>query len=209
MNTPAIAVVGLTGGIASGKSTVARGLRDRGVPVVDADLLARQVVEPGTPTLEQLRRTFGDEIIRDDGSLNRAALGRRVFEDPAELKRLNAITHPAILELATERLEALADKGHPWAVWEAALILENALHPPLSELVVVICDPEEQVRRIQSRDGLDEAEARARLRAQVDNPTRRARADLLVENDGSIQTLERRVRRVYEGLVTRHGNPTG
>ncbi|MEE2780421.1 MAG: dephospho-CoA kinase [Myxococcota bacterium] len=195
--------------MASGKSTVARQLRDLGVPVVDADRLAREVVEPGAPALEQIQRRFGAEMIQEDGTLNRAALGRRVFGDPEELKALNAITHPAILSLAGERLRSLANDGYPWAVWEAALILENALHPPLSELVVVICDPEEQVRRIQSRNGLTDEEARARISAQVDNATRRSQADVLLDNDGPPEHLERQVEALHTGLVERHGSPVG
>lgn len=205
MKTESIAVVGLTGGIASGKSTVAQGLRERGVVVVDADLLARRVVEPGTWALGEIQRIFGDEMIREDGSLDRAALGQRVFGDPSELKRLNAITHPAILRLAEEELTGLAEAGHPWAVWEAALILDNHLCPPLEELVVVICDADEQVRRIQGRDDLTEAQARARVDAQVDNATRRARADVVVDNDGSLEELQAQIEALYEGLSARHG----
>jgi len=209
MNTPAIVVVGLTGGIAAGKSTVAQGLRDRGVAVVDADLLARQVVEPGTGALKEIQGVFGAEMIREDGSLNRTALGKRVFGDPAELDRLNAITHPAILALASERLTALGEEGHPWAVWEAALILDNDLRPPLAELVVVICDPGEQVRRVQRRDDLTETEARARVDSQVDNATRRAHANVVLENDGDLESLKLQIQALYEGLTARHGTRAG
>ena len=182
-------VIGLTGGIASGKSTVARRLRERGVPVIDADQVARDVVALGEPTLEHLRLTFGDGVIEPDGSLNRKALGAIVFADPAKLAALNAITHPANMARVGQRLVELQREGHPWVIYEAALIIENDLSPGLSGLIAVVCDPERQVARVQARDGLSEEAARQRLAAQTDNTTREAQADGVLRNDGDLASL--------------------
>jgi len=182
-------VIGLTGGIASGKSTVAARLRERGVPIIDADQVAREVVEPGEPSLDNLRRTFGDEILNPDGSLDRKALGAIVFADPQKLMALNAITHPAILARVGQRLVELRREGHPWVVYEAALVIENGLAPGMGSLVVVACDPERQVARVMARDGLDEDQARSRLAAQTDNATREAQAEFMVWNDGDLDAL--------------------
>ena len=198
-------VIGLTGGIASGKSTVAQRLRERGVPVIDADQVARDVVEPGEPTLEHVRMTFGDAVILPDGSLNRKALGAIVFSDPNKLAALNAITHPAIMARVGQRLVELQREGHPWVVYEAALIIENDLSPGLSALIAVICDPETQVSRIQARDGLSEAEARKRLAAQTDNATREAQADGVLRNDGELEGLLKATDDLIDALNAQHG----
>lgn len=182
-------VVGLTGGIASGKSSVARRLRERGVAVIDADLVAREVVQVGEPALEAIRRRFGDEILERDGTLKRKALGAIVFADPSALADLNAITHPAIMQRVAEKVSAHREAGHRWVVYEAALILENKLSPGLSALVAVLCDPEVQLARILTRDGLSEEAARQRLGAQTDNATREARADYLIHNNGTLTAL--------------------
>ena len=182
-------VIGLTGGIASGKSTVARHLEARGVPVIDADQVARDIVAPGEPALAAIAETFGHEIIQSDGTLNRKGLGAIVFADPTKLEALNAITHPAIMTRVAERLAELRQEGHPWVVYEAALVIEHGLAPGLSELVVVLCDPETQVQRVMARDGLDEQSARQRLAAQTDNATREARATHILHNDGSLEAL--------------------
>ncbi len=200
-----MAVVGLTGGIASGKSTVAARLRERGVPVVDADRVAREVVEPGQPALEAIRARFGEGVMQADGALDRGALGARVFADPVELAALNAIVHPAILRRVGERMEALRGEGHPFVVYEAALILENRLAPGLDALVVVIAEPEVQVERLMARNALDEAAARARLAAQTDNATRLAAADLVIENHGDVEALRARTDEVVEALQARFG----
>ena len=182
-------VIGLTGGIASGKSTVAARLRERGVPVIDADQVAREVVEPGEPALDSLRQTFGDGIIQPDGALDRKALGAIVFADPQKLMVLNAITHPAIMARVGQRLVELRREGHRWVVYEAALVIENGLAPGMRTLVAVVCDPERQVERVMARDGLDEGQARQRLAAQTDNATREAQAEFVLRNDGTLDAL--------------------
>lgn len=200
-------VVGLTGGIASGKSTVARRLAAHGVPVIDADQLARAVVARGQPALEAIRSYFGDGVIRADGELDRKALAAIVFADRSRLEALNALTHPAIMAGVGRRLVELQREGAPWVVYEAALILENGLAPGLDLLVAVVCDPEEQVRRVMARDGATEDAARQRLAAQTDNETRRREADVVLVNDGDLTQLLARVDELVATLDARYVSP--
>lgn len=200
-------VIGLTGGIGSGKSAVASRMRDAGVPVIDADLVAREVVEPGSDPLEQIAQTFGRHLIGESGALRRKALGAIVFSDPAKLTKLNSITHPAILQRTQEKMKALGEQGHPWIVYEAALILENRLTPDLHELIAVLCDPALQLQRVMARDGLALEAATARLQAQTSNERRRAQADHILENDGTLQGLQDQVDELLERLSRVHGAP--
>jgi len=194
------AVVGLTGGIASGKSTVAARWRERGVRVIDADVVAREVVAPGEPALAAIARTFGEELLLPDGSLDRARLGAIVFADAGALKRLNALTHPAILARVGAALASAQREGLPWIVYEAALILENGLSPGLTRLVAVITEPARQIERAMARDRLDERAARQRLAAQTDNEARRRAADLVIDNDGSLDDLLAAADRAFDAL---------
>lgn len=182
-------VFGLTGGIACGKSAVAAELRRRGVPVIDADALAREVVAPGTDGLAEIARAFGPEVIAADGSLDRKALAAIVFADPAKRKRLEAITHPRIAALGARRAEELAAAGHDLACYEAALLVENGLADAFRPLVVVVAPEDAQIARIRSRDGATEEEARARIRAQLSNAEKARAADFVVENAGSLAEL--------------------
>ncbi|TNF30268.1 MAG: dephospho-CoA kinase [Deltaproteobacteria bacterium] len=205
MERHSTAVIGLTGGIASGKSTVAARWRERGVRVIDADQLAREVVAPGEPALDAIARTFGPEYLQADGNLDRKRLGARVFAEPEAVARLNAITHPAILARVGAELAAAHREGLRWVVYEAALILENQLSPGLSALVAVVSEPELQVARAVARDGLDEQLVRQRMENQTDNATRVARADLVIHNDGTREALLREADRVFDELVGRWG----
>ena len=189
MSTLTPSVVGLTGGIASGKSSVARRLKERGIPVIDADQVAREVVEVGQEALDDITQCFGPEILLPSGALDRKALGAIVFRDPKALAKLNAITHPAILKRVAEHAQHYAEQGHLWLVYEAALIIEHQLSPNLDLLIAVVCDPELQVTRMMTRDGFSDVEARQRLRAQTNNLTRRNKADIVIENEGSLSAL--------------------
>ena len=184
-------IVGLTGGIASGKSTVARMLAAKGVPVVDADAIAREVVEPGRPALAAIAARW-PAVVRD-GRLDRQALGAIVFADPVEREALEAIVHPAIATEVAARMAALARTGTPRAVYEAALLVEAGLDRDLDALVVVALSEEEQVRRLVARDGMPEAEARARVAAQAPLSEKLARADYVIENSGDLDDLRARV----------------
>jgi dephospho-CoA kinase len=181
---------GLTGGIASGKSAVATLLRRAGIDVVDADALAREVVEKGSEGLAEIREVFGQGMLQEDGSLNRPALGARVFGDPAARKKLEAITHPRIAALAAQRLADLAEKGRPVAVYEVPLLFENNLDGLMAGTLLVACSPEVQEARIVKRDGLSQQEARARISAQMPLEEKRARATVVLENEGSLAELE-------------------
>lgn len=200
-----MAVVGLTGGIASGKSTVAQRFAERGVPVVDADAIAREVVEPGEPALEAIRRGFGEAVLLPDGRLDRAAMGALIFSDAAARTRLESIVHPAMMARIAARLVALQRAGTPWVIYEAALIIERGLAPGMAALVAVVSEPETQVSRLMARDGLNEEQARQRLAAQTSNAERLAAADYVIENDGSLDALIRQADAVFDALAAAHG----
>jgi len=197
------AIVGLTGGIASGKSAVARELRELGVQVVDADQLAREVVAPGTEGLAEVALVFGKDVLNADGSLHRELLGQRVFDDPDARKRLNAITHPRIAQLSAERIAAALHTSSPYVVYEAALLVETGSHRGMSALVVVAADPAVQLKRIVARDGLDEVGARARLAAQAPLEVKLAVADYVIRNDAGLPELKAEVNRVHNAILAR------
>jgi dephospho-CoA kinase len=184
-----VRLFGLTGGIASGKSVVAARLRARGVPVIDADELAREVVAPGTEGLADVVRAFGREVLQTDGALDRKAVARVVFADEAKRRALNAITHPRITALTLERSAELARKGEPLACYEAALIVENGLADAFRPLVVVSAPEGVQIARSVARDGASEEDARARIRAQMPLEEKARVADVVIENTGSLEDL--------------------
>jgi dephospho-CoA kinase len=193
-------VYGLTGGIASGKSTVARMLADLGVPVVDADQVARDVVAPGQPALDEIVRAFGPEVLQPDGALDRKRLGARVFADDAARARLNAITHPRIALETQARLAQLAAAGHPLAVYEATLLVENGTHRLLAGLIVCKVDEAEQVARAMRRDHLSADEARARLAAQAPLADKLAVADHVIDTSGTVEQTRHQVTALLERL---------
>jgi len=197
------AIVGLTGGIASGKSAVARELRQLGVEVVDADQLAREVVTAGTEGLAEVVLAFGKDVLNADGSLNRERLGQRVFNDPEARKRLNAITHPRIAQLSAERIAAALHTSSPYVVYEAALLVETGSHRSMSALVVVAADPAVQLKRMLARDGLDEVGARARLAAQAPLEAKLAVADYVIHNNAGLPELKAEVKRVHDAVLER------
>jgi len=195
-------VVGLTGGIATGKSTVAAMLRMRHrVPVIDLDRVAREVVEPGTPALRAIVAHFGEEVLGADGALDRAALRRRISVDAEARKALEAITHPAIREGAAKALADLAQTGVPAAVVEAALLVETGSWRTYPFLIVVSCDPEVQLRRLMARDGQGEAEARALIATQLPMGEKERVATHVIRNDGDLDALEAEVDRVWAEIV--------
>ena len=196
--------VGLTGGIASGKSTVAQVLRVHGVPVVDADQLAREAVAPGTPALAALRAEFGDAIVHPNGALDRTALGALVFENAKARLALNAIVHPAVHALAEARFAALAAAGVPVAVYDVPLLFETGLDALMDKTLLVAAHPETQIARILARDGLDRAAAEARIAAQLPLDDKRRRATVTLQNDGSLEDTVAALKRAWPTL-TGHG----
>jgi dephospho-CoA kinase len=186
-------LVALTGGIASGKSTVARRLAELGAVVVDADVLAREVVEPGEPALEAIAERFGAGTIRPDGTLDRAALGAIVFSDASARADLNAITHPAVT-LRSQRLFAAAAEADPQAVvvYDIPLLAEGRGAGEFDEVVVVHAPQEVRVERLVAQRGMTEEEARARVSSQASDEERLALADVVIDSSGSLdETLER------------------
>jgi len=179
-------VFGLTGGIASGKSTAAARFRARGVPVIDADELAREVVAPQSDGLREVVAEFGPEVLAADGGLDRKAVARLVFADAAARKRLEGITHPRITGLSMQRAAALAERGEPLACYEAALIVENGAADAFRPLVVVACPEDVQVARVRARDGATADEARARIRAQKPLAEKVALADFVIDTSGTL-----------------------
>jgi dephospho-CoA kinase len=199
----AFAIVGLTGGIGSGKSTVARIFAEQGVPVVDADRVAREVVEPGTEGLREVVEAFSEDVLDADGRLDRAKLGERVFGDDAARKKLESILHPRIAAASMARFAELASEGHPYAIYEAALLVENGSHRMMQALVVVSAREETQIARVCARDGVDEAAARQRIAAQLPLEEKVAVADYVISNDGSLEQTRDRTLEVHRALLER------
>lgn len=199
------AIVGLTGGIASGKSTVARVFRELGVHVVDADVVAREVVAQGSEGLAEVVRAFGEDVLAEDGSLDRKRLGAIVFADESARKRLEAITHPRIAARSMAELGALAQRGDAYGIYEAALLVENGSYRMMQALVVVAASEATQVRRVVERDGVDEAAARARIAAQLPLADKIAVADHVIWNDGDRDALRGRTEEVHRALCERFG----
>lgn len=179
-----IQVFGLTGGLASGKSLVAEHLRARGVPIIDADALAREVVQPGSEGLAEIARQFPPDVVRG-GALDRKRLAAIVFSDPVQRARLERITHPRIQALRSARLAELEASGEPLAGYDVPLLFEKGLEAELRPVVVVYAPPALQLARAMARDASSEAEARARLAAQLPLSEKVQRADYVIDNSGS------------------------
>jgi dephospho-CoA kinase len=195
-------LVGLTGGIATGKSTVHDMLASPSVRVVDADALAREVVEAGTPAYARIVAEFGKDVLQPDGRLDRARLAEIVFPDEVKRKRLEAITHPAI-RARFERIMADLEKAgfDGILVWDAALLVESGGSKNMDRVVVVTTDPATQLRRLMARDGCSEEAARARTASQMPLAVKARYADYVIDNSGTREQTDARVREVYRALL--------
>ena len=193
--------VGLTGGIGSGKSAVSRQLASYGAVVVDADLVAREVVAVGTPGLAAVVEAFGLQVLQEDGSLDRAALGRVVFADRDALARLNAITHPRIAERTGELFRQAAGQVAHVVVHDVALLVENGLSRSYDAVVVVAASPQTQLDRLVRLRGMAADEARARIAAQLPLEDKLAVATHVIQNDGPLEGLAPQVERVWASLL--------
>ncbi len=198
-------VFGLTGGIASGKSTVAARLRARQVPVVDADIVARDVVEAGTPGLARIVEAFGPEVLAADGFLDRKALAAVVFHDEAKRKRLNALLHPLISARSVELAAAHGARGEPLVCYEAALLVENGVVDMFRPLVVVSAPEAIQLARVVSRDAASRDDALSRIRAQKPLAEKVAVADFVIETTGTLEENARRTDDVLDAVCARVG----
>jgi dephospho-CoA kinase len=202
----AFRVFGLTGGIGTGKSTVARLFAARGVPVVDADALARQVVAPGTVGNAEVAAAW-PQTIGADGAIDRKRLAAIVFADPAARARLEAITHPLIQQASAARLTDLAGEGHTLALYEAALLVESGRWQDFDGLIVVTASPETQIARAVARGGITREEAEARVRAQLPTAEKLRVATHVIDNDGDLAATERQVDELLAQLRPRGPRP--
>jgi dephospho-CoA kinase len=193
---------GLTGGIASGKSTVSGMLRELGAHVLDADVIAREVVEPGTPGLAAVAERFPG-VIGPDGRLDRAKLGARIFADPAERAALNALLHPLIFQQFLHRTHHLAAQGVEHVIYDAPLLIENRLHEAMEGVLLVWVPRAVQKARLMARDGLDEAAAEVRLAAQLPLDDKRPYATWVVDNSGELAATRAQVEAVWRAMLAR------
>jgi dephospho-CoA kinase len=190
-------LIGLTGNIATGKSTVRRMLERLGARGIDADALAHQVMGPGTPVWQAVVEAFGREILRPEGRIDRRRLGRLVFAAPKALKRLEAIVHPAVIARVEE---LIAQATEPVVVIEAIKLIEAGMHEDLDALWVVTCRPEQQLARLLAQGRLSEAEARGRIAAQPPVEAKLALADVVIDNSGPVEETWARVKRAWEEI---------
>jgi dephospho-CoA kinase len=194
-------LVGLTGGIASGKSTVSAMLAERGAEIIDADHIARQIVLPGLPAWCKIREHFGPGVLHPDGQIDRQALADIVFADPGKLALLNEITHPAIFARIADRLEAHHDQDVV-VVLDAALLIEAGLAEGVDVVIVIHSPREIQVERLAAK-GVGQTDARNRIASQLEPEKRLARADIVIDNSGSLEDLGRQVDKIWKELQAR------
>lgn len=195
-------IIGLTGSIASGKSTVSQMLKELGYPVVDADLVARQVVEPQTETLLSIEKAFGPEVIREDGSMDREKVGEIIFNDPASRKKLNDIIHPAIRKEMLRQRQVHLDAGCETVVMDIPLLFESKLQHMVDKILVVSVSEQEQLRRLIERNHFTEQEARARIASQLPMSVKEAGADEVLDNNGTIEDTKRQLMRILDNWQT-------
>ena len=193
-------VIGLTGGIASGKSTAARYLAEKGAHMIDADKLGHRVYEAGRPAFDKVVAAFGQDVVGEDGEIDRRALGGKVFGSPEQLKRLTDIAWPGILDMAKAEIDAARTNGVPIIVLEAAVLLEANWQSDVDEVWVVTVESDVAIARARARDGVDEAAVQARIDAQLSNGERVALADVVIDNGGDEAALLAKLDAEWERL---------
>jgi len=196
-------VIGLTGGIGSGKSTVSEMLRAKGAVVVSADLVGHEVYRPGTAVWDEVVAAFGRDVLTPDQEIDRRRLGGIVFADPEARRRLNAITHPPMRRLMAERLDDLRRQGVRVAVLEAAILIEAGWVDLANEVWLTLVGPAEAAQRLMARSGLTREEAEARIASQLSNEERLEHADVVIDTDCSLAEVARRVDELWDGLMAR------
>lgn len=194
-------VVGITGGIGTGKTFVSRRLEELGAVIVNADLLGHEVYAPQTEGWHAVVDAFGERIVAADGEIDRRALGGIVFSDAKALQQLNSIMHPRIYALAEQRLNALVEKGESAAVLEAALLIEAKWTPLVDEIWVTVSPEDDIIDRLRERNNMDEDSARARINSQMPQTERVKHADVVIENDGSLEDLSVKVQDLWNSRI--------
>jgi dephospho-CoA kinase len=193
--------VGLTGGIATGKSYVLGVLRELGCEVIDADTVAHQAIEPGKSAYQEIVNEFGQAVLNKDGTINRAALGSIVFADQTKRERLNAIVHPRVFEAQAEWFAAVAARNpHGIAVFDAALMIETGSHKRFDKVVVVYCEPQLQLERLMARNNLSREQVEARINAQMPSAEKLKYADFSINTSGSFEETRRQTEALYTKL---------
>lgn len=196
-------VIGLTGGIGSGKSTVARTLEEQGAIILSADKIGHEVYNPGRPAWQEIVDAFGREVIADDGTIDRKKLGAIVFSDTKNLARLNSIVHPRMKGMMRERLAQMARDGHEMAVLEAALLFDAKWDDLVGEIWVTVVPPEVAARRTAERSGLPEAEILARIKSQMSNEERVRQSDVVIDTDCDLEGTKRQALEAWDKLKAR------
>lgn len=196
-------VIGLTGGIGSGKSTVSRHLGEMGAVLIDADKVGHEAYQPGTETWKELVAAFGEEIITHDRTIDRKKLGAIVFAAPEELARLNRIVHPRMFNMMKDRIEEYRKQGVEVVVMEAAILFEANWTPLVDEVWVTVASESTVVQRTRERTGLPEEQIRARIHSQLSNEERIKQADVVISNDGDIEELRAKVDTLWKELEKR------
>ena len=189
-------IIGLTGSIASGKSTISAMLKEKGFPIIDADLVARQVVKPGTSTLLEIEQVFGQEVLHVDGTLNREALGQIIFHDAAKRKQLNDLMHPAIRTEMLRQRDELLENDHTNLIMDIPLLFESRLQHFVDEILVVSVTEETQLQRLMARNSLSQEEAKARIQSQLPISEKEKGADAVIYNNGSIEESKEQLERI-------------
>lgn len=193
-------VIGLTGGIGSGKTTVSQTLTELGAVIIDADKVGHEAYQPGTDIWQELVKTFGKQVLAADNTIDRKQLGAIVFGNPEELKRLNSIVHPRMFEMIKKRIEDLRQKGAKLVVLDAAILFEANWAPLVEEVWVVVADEANVVKRAIARTGLPEEQIRSRIRSQMSNEERIKRANVVIHNNGNMEDLRQKVKELWGKL---------
>lgn len=189
-------IIGLTGGIASGKSTVSQMLKEKGFAIVDADVAARAVVEPGQQALTQIIETFGKAILQEDGSLDRLKLGARIFNNEAERKKLNSIVHPAVRQFMLAKKEAAIEAGKQTIIMDIPLLFESQLTWMVEKVIVVYVNEDTQLHRLMARNDFDEATAKSRIASQLSLSDKAAQADVVINNNGTMEETKEQLEHI-------------
>ena len=196
-------IFGLTGGIGSGKSSIGRYFKSLGLPVVDADVLAREAVAKGSPALAELAEAFGADILDGDGNLDRKGLAAKVFGDESARQRLNGITHPRVRELSVQRFSELGERGEPLACYEVPLLFESKMADMMRPVVVVSVPEELQIERAMARDDATREEIAARIQHQLPLSEKVRQADFVIDNSGTPEQSQERAREVLRAVCER------